>query len=99
MLIHTERIVFTTVLGEASGNTNMYLKGICHEILVKPASSNTQYDISIVNYNNLTIYERTSEIGDLGEVTELPMSGVNTVSIGNATKDEEFIVELIMRES
>ena len=50
MLIHTERIVFTTVLGEASGNTNMYLKGICHEI-------------------------------------------------GNATKDEEFIVELIMRES
>jgi len=98
MLIHIERLTLTTSSGSASGNTTSKLRGICYEILVKPATASTQYDISIVNNNGLTIYARTSEVGDMGENMELPMQGANTVSLSNATADELFIIELVMRE-
>jgi hypothetical protein len=97
MLIHPELLKLTTSAGSASGNTQN-LMGICYEILVKPTTASTQYDITITDSSSIVIYERTSETGTLAEVDTLPMNGVYTISIANSTANELFTIKIMVRE-
>jgi len=97
MLIHPELLKLTTSAGSASGNTQN-LMGICYEILVKPATESTVYDIKITDSSSIVIYERTTETGTLSEIDTLPMKDVYTITISNATEDELFLVKLMLRE-
>jgi hypothetical protein len=98
MLIHPETLKLTAAAGAVSGNSNP-LMGICYNVLVKPATSTTTYDISITNGMNIIVFERTSETGTLSEVTMLPMNGIYTVAISNATANELFTVQLVLRDN
>lgn len=97
MNIHPELVKLTTVAGSASGNTQK-LMGLCYQILVKPATSTTSYDISFVDETGITVYERLTETGTLSEINSLPMKGVYTISLANATANELIVVKLLLRE-
>lgn len=97
MLIHQEKIQLTTSSGSASINSDN-IRGICHHIIVKPTTSNTQYNITITNSDSIIIYERTSEIGLLSELLTLPIRGIYTIAISSATNDELFNIQLIIQE-
>jgi len=97
-LIHPEKLELTTVLGTVSGNTNRVM-GMCAEILVKPATETTQYDISLTDESGIVVFELTSEIGTLADIVFLPLHEVYTVKIDNATANEKFIIKLMIRES
>ena len=66
---------------------------------VRPATASTQYDIKIVDEDSFTMYERTSEIGELAEEVLLPIKGIYTITISNATNDELFNFNIVIREA
>lgn len=98
ILIHTEQLSGTTSSGAFSVNTSTILNGIIKHIFVKPSSSNTTYSVTITNAAGLTMYKRSSETGELSELIELPIRGLCTVSISNATADESFKIQLNVLE-
>lgn len=97
MIIHIDKLTINTIAGEGSVNTSEF-RGICHNLLVKSASVDTSFDISITDQDDITIYERISEQGEISEITVIPLRGIYTVSILNATKDEKFTIKLVIKE-
>ena len=87
----------TAVSGSVS--TTFSTHGLCHQILVKPTTSSTGYDLSITDSSSLVIFNRTDEVGTLNDLLTLPLSGIYTVSIDNATIDEAFDVLVVVRNS
>lgn len=94
--IHSEKLTGATVSGSLSLNT-INVEGILMNVIVVPNSDTTDYDISITNSFDANIYERTSETGSMSEETYLPVTGVYTVDIENATADESFLILLIVQ--
>lgn len=100
ILLHKEILSGTTVSGSLSINTsNFRTGGLLSLVGARPATGSTQYDIKIVDDDSFTIYERTSELGELAEEVLLPMKGVHTITISNATNDELFNFNIVVRES
>ena len=96
-LIHPEKLTLTTSSGSATGNTKR-LVGILRQVVVSPATSSTVFDVTITNPQSSTVYERLSEAGELSEEVQLPLHGIHTVSLSNATADEEFSIQLILED-
>ena len=100
ILLHKEILSGTTVSGSLSINTVNFRKGgLLSLVGVRPATASTQYDIKIVDEDSFTMYERTSETGELAEEVLLPIKGIYTITISNATKDELFDLILFLREA
>lgn len=97
MRIYNAKLTGATVGGLFQGNFT-HLNCLCQNIIVTPTTPSTTYDVRIMNPDNSVIYERTSETGTLSEVTAIPLLGTYTVSILNATNDENFIICLVSRE-
>lgn len=97
MLIDTQRIVMTATGGGFSDNTAI-IRGIVKQVICKPHTETTTYNLSIVNPHGATVYERTSETGTLSELIEMPVNGIYTVTVLESTADEEFAIEIITRE-
>jgi len=93
-LVNTYLFNLTPSGGEASTNTTR-IRGLLKLILVKPASTGTQYDIKIVNKDSIIIYQRLGETGGTSEQVELPLLGIYTITLSNATADEAFNLELL----
>lgn len=91
-LVSNNNTSLTTSSGTDSENTNN-LVGVIEQIIVKPTTASTQYDIKIVNGDSLTVFERTSETGELSEHVNIPTDGFHTITITNATADEAFTVQ------
>jgi hypothetical protein len=94
VLIHPEKVTGTAVSGGFSVNT-IRLNGMLRQVICKPTTSTTTYDIKIVNPDASCIYERTGEVGNLAEETAIAIHGIHTVTIENATVDEAFEIQLI----
>lgn len=97
-IIHEEVLKLTTVSGEISGNTSRQIYGLLKEVIVKPATVTTTYDIKITNGNSLIMFRRTSQTGEIGEQINLPIRGRSTVTIENASKDELFTIQLSVEQ-
>jgi hypothetical protein len=97
MLIHPEKLTLTTSSGSATGNTQR-LVGVLRQVVVSPVSASTTYDVTITNPQSSTVYERLSETGELSEEVQLPLHGIHTVSLANATADEAFTIQLILED-
>ena len=97
MLINPGFISGTTSNGELEVNTQ-YIRGLCRNIIINPASESTTYDVNITNGNDIIVYERLSETGTLSEIIQLPVLGVYTITISDSTKDELFKIQLICEE-
>ena len=97
MRIFNAKLSGTPAGGTFQGNITS-LNCLCHNVIVDPTTSNTQYDFQIINPDSQVIFERTSETGTLSELTSLPLYGNYTLKILNATVDEPFAINLVSRE-
>ncbi len=90
----------TASSGAISMNTKAALQGIAREIIISPATSSTDYAFTITNDNSLVIFGSASDTitGDFIEEVALPLRGVNTVAIVDATVDELFKIALVLEE-
>ena len=86
-----------TISGAWSDNT-LSTRGILKQILVKFKTSSTIFDLVITDANDLVVLNRTGETGNLSEIIELPLDGIYTISIENATVDEEFDLKFYILE-
>ena len=87
----------TTSSGSASINTRP-IRGLCHQIIIKPTTETTQYTFYIVNSDGAEIYTRTSETGTLSDLESIPVRGIYTLYLTDATKDEKFNIQLLVEE-
>jgi len=97
MLIDHQKLSITASSGSGAANTNS-IRGIVRQIIVKPHTDSTSYNITLTNYMSVIVYERTSETGELAEINSIPVNGIYTVTISSATRDELFEVYLITQE-
>jgi len=88
----------TTSSGALSTNTVAALTGIAREIIISPATSSTTYNLTITNDNSLDMFISESITGDFIEEVALPMRGVYTVTVDQATKDEEFNMAIVLEQ-
>lgn len=86
-----------TAAGSWSGNTERVQGGIAG-IRVRPATASTVYDVTIVEYDGFTVYRKTGYKGELVEDlnTPIPVRGILTVRLQNATANEAFTVKLMV---
>ena len=96
-LIHNEQVNGTPSSGTYVVNTAVTVQGMLRQVIIEPASSSTIYDIKIENNKGHTIYERLSETGPLAESVDIPVKGVLTFTITNATVDEVFTAQLAVQ--
>lgn len=99
MSILNNRISRTLTASSGSASDTFSATGLCHQILVKPETSSTQYDISLTDSASVVIFKRTSEVGTMNELVTLPLIGAYTVAIDNATVDEDHTVLIIVRNA
>lgn len=97
-VIHEEVLTGTTASGDLSINTSKHVYGLLREILIKPTSALTTYNFKITNQNSLIMYEEMSLTGEMSFEVALPIKGVNTFAIDNASKDELFTLQLSISE-
>jgi len=89
----------TLTPSSGSDSDTFNTQGICHQIVVKPTTASTQYDISLTDPASLVVFKRTSEVGTFNELINLPMAGAYTVAIDNATVDEDHTVLIMVRNA
>lgn len=99
MSILNNRVKRTLTTSSGSDSDTFTAQGICHQILVKPATSSTQYDVSLTDTNSIVVFNNTDEVGTMNEFIALPVSGAYTISVDNATADEAFTVLIVIRNS
>lgn len=95
-IIHKEPLTLTTSSGTATGTTNQFLVGLMREVLVQPTTSTTTYTITITSPQGLTIFQTTTQVGDMADETAIPIRGANVVTISSASADEAFTISLIV---
>ena len=86
-----------TTSGDWSKDT-LTVRGILKQIFIKFDTSSTVFDLVITDTDNLVMLNRISETGTLNELIDLPLSGIYTISIENATNDEDFDLKFYILE-
>lgn len=97
MIIHPEKISGTPSTGTLTLTTNI-IDGIIGEILCKPVTGSTTYNIEIQNSDGLAIYDNDSLTGNLIDEVVIPATGVHTILITSASVDELFQIHLVMED-
>ena len=95
MFAHKERLTGTASSGSFTVNTQ-HLNGLLRQVIVSPTTVTTAYDIKITDPNSLDFFQCTSQVGNVGKGISLPIHGINTVAIDNASADEAFTIELAL---
>ena len=98
MLVHHEKITGTTVTGTFTANTQRLKFGLLREVIVKPATETTTYDVSLTNDQSLVVFQRKAQTGSIGIEVALPIHAIYTFKIDNASEDEAFTAQMIMEE-
>lgn len=81
----------TTVAGTGSVNMQIPTRGSAVLFYVQPLTSTTQWDMKVIDPKDRVLRHYEEEVGtmvDDGE--ELPLYGIYTFTILNATRDELF---------
>lgn len=92
------RSTLTTSSGAASTTITNVKNKVIKNILIKPASSDTQYDFSITDKNSNVIYNDTGLVGTTSPDVDIYLYGNITIALANATADEAFTVILTSNE-
>lgn len=98
-MVYKFRNTLTTVAGSASGNT-VPLHGICKYIYIEPETLTTTYNVTITDDDNDTVknFDLRFFKGVMRDFTEFIVQGIYTISISNATENEDFEVKMLVRE-
>jgi hypothetical protein len=87
--VHPDSGTIETLLGTVSTNIVSYQSEIKF-VFVKAETSTTVFDVTFTDIFNNVIFQRLDITGELNEQMCLPGYGNLTLTIANATVDEEF---------
>ena len=99
MLVHKDRLTGTTSSGALTLTSSRFCGVLCSQIMVAPATSSTTYDLSITDSDSDTVFDDFNVEGTLLREVRIPMSGVYTITISNASADEAFVVKFGTEEN
>lgn len=85
--------------GSWSANTEKIIGGILLHVVVLATTSDTTFDFSITDEDKIPIKNWTANTGELNEEVYIPLEGIYTLAIANASVDEVFKVYLGIDET
>jgi len=88
-VIHKQKASITAASGSGTA-TILAASGVMKQIFVKSATSTTTFDVKLTDVHSLDIYETTAITGVLNEMVDMPSYGNYTLTISNASADEEL---------
>jgi len=87
----------TAVTGSAS--VSIYCStGNIKQVFIKPVTTSTTFDVTLTDENSNIVLTRTDEQEELNELVDLPCYATYTLSIANASKDEDFKYIIMIQE-
>lgn len=89
----------TIASGSLSATTISFVSSLLRMVAIKTTSAGIVYTITIIDADAFEIYKRTDEVGSMSEEVALPMRGVYTVTITNASIDEDIDIKLVIEET
>ena len=102
MSFHTEEHTITVSGGTGSATTNYRLRGLLWQIIIKPASETTTWDMEIrEEKTGREILGWDAETGSVNSAfgLEVPMQvDKYTLNIINSDADEDFLFRITVRE-
>ena len=99
MLINKHRLTITASSGGGSENTLKFSGADLVQVYAKAKTSTNIFDLSLVDEDNDTVLEYDAVEGEMEEHSiYMPMRGVYTVTISDATIDEAIVVKLMIEE-
>lgn len=105
MLFGRVPISLTTSSGAASMNTPKYSMGYVRQVIVSSATSTTTFDIQLIDPQGFDVFASNdiNFVGITGSVTmhkvDVPLVGIYTFKILNASADEAIRGEMIVQEA
>ena len=97
--IHDQTETLTAASGSAS-TTLRIGKGLINQLIVTPTTSSTTYDLKITNQMGIDVYEETDIEGEnCQDDLNIAMSQNATLTISNASVDEDFVYYISLIES
>ena len=75
-----------------------YTGGYLEQILIKAVQNDTEFDVAITDSDDYSVFDKDGCIGKVNDVTRIPVKGVYTVTISNASKDGTFNIKLYLKE-
>lgn len=88
----------TPTSGALQVNTGIPVMGLLRQLVVKPATETTMYDVSLINNDGVVVLYRNAYQGTTAEDLATPLLGIVTIKIENATADELFTFHLMTEE-
>jgi len=98
IFIYQESPLNATTSGNSWNSSPLKLRGLCRQVIVKATNTNTFFDFTIFDEDNIEVLHRDSNEADLNELLTLPLQGLYTLRISNSTNDEAYTVKLIIQE-
>jgi len=99
MLIYVIKISQTASSGTWSVNTGKFDAAILKQIIVEAATATTTFDFTITDEDNNTVYTtETKATGKLREEVMIPLKGIHTLAVANASADEAFTGKIKTQE-
>jgi len=97
ILVSNIRGTVTPVLGSVQKNIQSGA-GLCYQIFIKADTSTTTFDVSLTDVFGNVTYVVQNITGQLNSLNVIPCYGNWTLSIDNASVDEEFTYCFIFRD-
>jgi len=98
MRIYQHRDTITAASGSTNSSTLKVIGGICRQILIVANTATTVFQPFITDDKGLEVSRYPLQTGEMSDITSIPMSGVYTVSITNASPDDTFQIMLGIQE-
>lgn len=97
MLIDKCRVSIIPSSGAGSVNTPKFSGACLVQLYTEATTSTNIYDLSLIDENNDTIWEELAIEGEHEEhAIYIPLRGIYTITISNATIDEAIVVKLMI---
>ena len=84
--------------GAWSGNTLTVVDALGRQVLIKAASSDTYFDVTITDAKDRDVVKYIGVREIVNDLLAFPAKGIYTVAIANATADEGFTVMVCFSE-
>lgn len=99
MLIHKHIKDIQVTSGSGSDNTLKFSGGEMVQIYAEATTATNIFDVSLVDEDSDEIYSQDAVEGSFSEHSiTVPLRGIYTISIANATVDEYIRVKLMVEE-
>ena len=86
-----------------SFNTHPIIGGLCHQVYLAAALSDTTFEFRMTDADNHIVYDTSRRGGPaegvLDEEVVIPMQGIYTLKLYNASTAEKFTGKIIIRET